>query len=154
MKRIQPGLLGLLLIVICLPAQAIITGELIMVRSDQSFSKAMQTLQESIRQQGYTLSRVQRVDTGLASSGYQSDKYRIVFLGKTEQIKTLTETHPELIPYLPLKIAVFAEAEETILVTSDPAVFIDLYPDPRLRKVFQKWHDDLFNIMRNMQAPD
>jgi uncharacterized protein (DUF302 family) len=151
MKFIQSSLLGLLLFIICLPAQAIITGELIMVRSDKTFSKAMQVLQESIKSQGYTQSRVHRVDMGLTKSGYPTDKYRVVFFGKAEQIKTLTKTHPELIPYLPLKIAIYAEAEETLLVTSDPAVFIDLYPDPRLRKVFKQWHEDLVSIMKKVQ---
>jgi uncharacterized protein (DUF302 family) len=151
MKYIQKSLLGLLLIMSCLPAQAIITGELIMVRSDKSFPVAMKFLQDAIKQQGYTLSRIQAVDTGLSKSGYSSDKYRIVFFGKTEQIKALTKTHIELIPYLPLKIAIFAEAEETLLVTSDPATFIDLYPDPELRKVFKQWHIDLISIMRNVQ---
>ena len=154
MKRMEKVLLGLLLLICCLPVQAIITGELIMVRSEKSFPEAMDLLQESIKKQGYTLSRVQRVDTGLAASGYQTDKYRIVFLGKTEQIKALTKSHPELIPYLPLKIAIFAEAEETLLVTSDPAVFIDLYPDPRLRKMFQQWHEDLISIMSKVQESD
>jgi len=154
MKRIQNSLLGLLLFIIWLPAQAIISGELIMVRSDKTFTEAMGILQDAIKKQGYTLSRVHRVDSGLTLSGYPTDKYRIVFFGKTEQIKTLTKSHPELIPYLPLKIAIYAEAKETLLVTSDPAIFVDLYPDPQLRNVFKQWHEDLINIMKNVQNPD
>ena len=151
MKCIQSKLLGLLLFIACMPVQAIITGELIMVRSDKTFSEAMEVLQDSIKSQGYTQSLVHRVDTGLTKSGYPTDKYRVVFFGKAEQIKTLIKTHPELIPYLPLKIAIYAEAEETLLVTSDPAIFIDLYPDPRLRKVFKQWHEDVISIMKKVQ---
>lgn len=98
----------------------LITGELIMVRSDKTFPEAMLLLQDAIKQQGYRLSRVQRVDIGLTKLGYQTDKYRVVFFGKTDEIHYLTRHHPELIPYLPLKIAIFAEAEETLLVTSRP----------------------------------
>ncbi|MDH5472851.1 MAG: DUF302 domain-containing protein [Gammaproteobacteria bacterium] len=154
MMRRQTGLLALLLLVCWLPAQAIITGELIMVRSDKTFPEAMLILQDAIKTQGYTLSRVQRVDIGLTMSGYPTDKYRIVFFGKTEQIHELTKKHPELIPYLPLKIAIFAEADETLLVTSDPAIFMDLYPDPRLHEVFHQWHEDIVNIMKKVQIPD
>ena len=154
MKRLPKALLGLLLLLLNAQAQAIITGELIMVRSDKTFPEAMLILQDAIHQQGYTLSRVQRVDIGLTMSGYQTDKYRIVFFGKPEEMHRLTKEHPELIPYLPLKIAIFAEAEETLLVTSDPAVFIDLYPDPRLHKTFRQWHDDIVNIMKNVQIQD
>ena len=153
MKRIQSLLLGLFLFFVCIPVQAIITGELIMVRSDKPFSEAMKVLEDAIISQGYTQSRVHRVDTGLTKSGYPTDKYRVVFFGKAEQIKTLTKTHPQLIPYLPLKIVVYAEAKETLLVTSDPAIFMDLYPDPHLRKVFKQWHEDLINIMKNVQSP-
>jgi uncharacterized protein (DUF302 family) len=98
-----------------------------MVRS-QSFPEAMLTLQGAIELQGYTLSRVQRVDIGLTASGFATDMYRVVFLGKIEEVRELTEQYPELIPYLPLKIAVFAEGNETLLVTYDPVEFSRMYP--------------------------
>lgn len=154
MKALHSTMLAFFLFIACLPAQAMITGELIMVRSDKSFPEAMQKLQAAIKHQGYTLSNIQRVDTGLTLSGYPTDKYRIVFFGKAEQMKTLTTTYTELIPYLPLKIAIFAEADETLLVTSDPATFIDLYPNSRLRNVFKQWHNDLISIMKNVQNSD
>ncbi|MDH5484238.1 MAG: DUF302 domain-containing protein [Gammaproteobacteria bacterium] len=154
MKRILTRLLAPLLLLGWLPAQAMITGELIMVRSDRAFPDAMRILQGAIKKQGYTLSNIQPVDEALAKSGYTTDNYRIVFFGKTEQMKLLTRTHPELIPYLPLKIAIYAEAGETLLVTSDPAVFMDLYPDRQLHKVFMQWHEDLISIMKNLQNPD
>lgn len=150
--QVWPALL--LLLLISLPAQGLITGELIMVRSDKTFPEAMLLLQDAIKQQGYRLSRVQRVDIGLTKLGYQTDKYRVVFFGKTDEIHYLTRHHPELIPYLPLKIAIFAEAEETLLVTSDPATFMDLYSNPELHKVFKRWHKDIVNIMKNVQIPD
>lgn len=155
MKLIQMYKLALLLFLICIPAaQAIITGELMMVRSDRSFPDAMQVLQESIKSQGYSVSGVHKVDTGLTVSGYQTDKYRIVFFGKTDEIKTLTKKYPDLIPYLPLKIVIYAEAGETLLVTADPSTFIDLYPYPRLRNMFKQWHEDLVIIMKNVQKID
>lgn len=151
MINYRNSLLGLVLLVICVPAQAIITGELIMLRTDKAFPEAMSSLQNAIKSQGYVLSRVQQVDTGLTMSGYKTDKYRIVFFGKKDEFAKLTEFYPELIPYLPLKIVIYAEAGETLLVTSDPQVFIDLYPDQRLKETFRKWHDDIMMIMKNVQ---
>ncbi len=147
-------LLGLIFLVLCVPAQAIITGELIMLRTDKAFPEAMRSLQDAIKAQGYVLSRIQQVDAGLTMSGYKTDKYRIVFFGKKDEFARLTEFYPELIPYMPLKIVIYAEAGETLLVTSDPQVFIDLYPDKRLKETFRKWHDDIIKIMKNVQNDD
>lgn len=94
---------------------------LLMVRTTQTFPEAMLKLQETINKQGYVVSRVQRIDIGLTTSGYKTDKYRVVFFGKPEQIKNLSDKYPHLIPYLPFKISIFAEGEETLLVTINPS---------------------------------
>jgi len=151
MKCLRNIFMALLLLGLCMPAQAIITGDLVMLRSEQPFADAMQSLLDAIKQQGFTVSAIRSVDTGMAESGYKTDKYRIVFFEKKPEIAALTKSHPEMLPYLPLKIVIYAEANETLLVTSDPAVFIDLYPDPRLREMFRRWHDDVVNIMKQVQ---
>jgi uncharacterized protein (DUF302 family) len=151
MKLLRTMLMGLLLIGFGTPAQAIITGELIMLRSEKPFEQAMESLLAAIKQQGYSVAGIRSVDTGLAESGYRSDKYRIVFFEKKQEIASLVKRYPEMLPYLPLKIVIYAEAGDTLLVTSDPAVYIDLYPDPRLRDVFRQWHDEVVNIMKQVQ---
>ena len=141
------ALIGMLLLG---KAYALVTDQMIMTRSDQGFPETMVSLQLAIRKQGYTLSRVQRVDIGLTSSGYQTDKYRVVFFGKTDEIHELTRKHPELIPYLPLKIAIFAEGDHTIMVTTNPQVFADMYPDQDLKPLFQRWQKDVINILNSV----
>lgn len=136
------------------PVQAITTDELIMIRSSQSFPETMAVLQEAIKKQGYKLSRVQRVDIGLTQMGYKTDKYRVVFFGKTEEIHHLTKNYPSLIPYLPLKIAIFAEGDETILVSSNPLSFKELYPDAQLSPLFENWSKDITKIFDFVQFPD
>lgn len=149
-------LLGVVVTLFCLstPAAAMVTDELIMVRSEQAFPEAMSSLQSAIKQQGYTVSRVQRVDIGLTSSGYQTDKYRVVFFGKTDEIHQLTRQFPTLVPYLPLKIAIFAEGDHTILVTSNPRAFVDMYPDPRLQSLFLRWQKDVIDILKTVQISE
>lgn len=133
------------------PAHAAVTGEMIMVRASEAFPEAMSLLQESIIKHGYQLSRVQRVDVGLSAKGYKTDKYRVVFLGKGEQIRDLSSKYPQIIPYLPLKIAIFAEDDNTILITANPAVYRDMLKIPELIPVFDQWQKDLISILNSVQ---
>jgi len=126
--------------------------ELLMARSTEDFPEAMLMLQNLIKQEGYTPSRVQRVDIGLTQSGYQTDKFRIVFFGKAEEIKSITQQMPELIPYLPLKISIFAEAGQTILVTIDPMSFDRMFPKSNLTPVFKRWSKTIKTIFKEIQA--
>src|SRR4030042_4324380 len=89
--------------------------ELLMARITQPFPEAMNNLQETIRAKGYVVSRVQRVDIGLTSSGFKTAEYRIVFFGKQSEIHELSAAYPEFIPYLPLTIVVFAEGEDPLI---------------------------------------
>ena len=130
---------------------AVVTGEMIMVRSSEAFPETMSLLQESIKLHGYQLSRVQRVDVGLSAKGYQTDKYRIVFFGKGKEIQQLSAKYPQLIPYLPLKIAIFAEDDNTILISTNPSTYNDLFNLPELKPTFEKWSIDITKIMKSVQ---
>lgn len=138
----------LVLFALCVSAQA---EDLLMARSRQSFPEAMLTLQESIRNHGYVVQRVQRVDIGLTAMGYETDKYRVVFLSKLDETRSLAVQHPELIPYLPLKISIFAEGNQTLLVTSNPVALKGLYPDPELGMQFERWERDLRSIFEDVR---
>jgi uncharacterized protein (DUF302 family) len=132
-------------------SQAVVTGEMIMVRSSEAFPETMSLLQEAIKKQGYELSRVQRVDVGLSKKGYKTDKYRVVFFGKGLQIQELSRKYPQLIPYLPLKIAIFAEGDNTILISANPAIYNDLFKISELKPVFKQWKKDVTKILNTMQ---
>lgn len=151
MTRLFLTLPALLLLYFTVPAMAA-PQPLMMVRSTQSFPEAMLSLQTAIKNQGYTVSRVQRVDIGLTGSGYQTDKYRVVFLGKASEIHSLTKKYPELIPYLPWKIVIFAEQDETLVVTHDPLNFTGFFPGDDLKGTFTRWHKDLRTILDNVRA--
>ena len=113
-------ILGICLLVISATSYA---DNLMMVRSKQSFPEAMSFLQETIRKVGYTVSRVQRIDIGLTSSGFATDKYRVVFFSTAEDIEMVSKKFPHLVPYMPWKIAIFAEEQDTLLVTANPMSF-------------------------------
>ena len=124
---------------------------LLMMRSTQSFPETMLALQKRLGEYGYTISRVQRVDIGLTSSGFQTDKYRIVFYGKPGEIRKLSTSHPELIPYLPLKMTIFAEQEETLLVALDPTMLHDVVDDEEFHYTLQRWKNDILSIMDELR---
>jgi uncharacterized protein (DUF302 family) len=142
MKRLLPLLL---LLALSAPVQAG-NDQLLMMRSLQGFPETMLALQQGIVAHGYTVSRVQRVDIGLTSSGFTTDKYRIVFFGKPEEVRRLSARYPQLIPYLPLMITLFAEGEETLLTTFDPELLTTLAPDEPFRQQAMQWRHDIIAI--------
>ena len=145
------GTFALLLVIsLSAPLQAG-NDRLLMMRSSQSFPETMLALQRTLGEYGYTISRVQRVDIGLTSSGFETDKYRIVFFGKPEEVRQLSEKHPQLIPYLPLKITLFAEQEETLLTTFDPGLLTALVADEEFRSQTLRWRSDIIAIFDELR---
>ncbi|MDD5241306.1 MAG: DUF302 domain-containing protein [Sulfuricella sp.] len=125
--------------------------QLLMIRSSLPFPEAMLALQNAITTRGYKVTRVQNVDQGLSKTGYQTDNYKVVFYGKPEEVAQLAARHPELIPYLPLNVAIFAERNSTLLVTSRPGILAGFFPDPELSATFARWEHDLNEIVNEVQ---
>jgi uncharacterized protein (DUF302 family) len=134
-----------------LPA-LLVAEEMIMIRSVLPFPEAMLALQESIAAHGYTVSRVQRIDIGLTGMGYKTDKYRVVFAGKIDEIRELTSKSPRLIPYLPPKVSIFAEGEQTILVTINPRIYAEIAGDAVDPVIFDRWESDLRSIFYDVST--
>lgn len=156
MKKPFAGMFAALLLLLLLCQQQVqANGDLIMVRAAQAFPEAMLALQDSIRGHGYQVSRVQRIDVGLTGMGYRTDKYRVVFAGKPDEIRMLSAAAPELVPYLPPKIAIFAEEGQTVLVTLRPSVYADIAGDAVDHAIFRRWDADLRSILaRVVSATD
>lgn len=152
-REIGPGLRRLLLAsFMCLLAFPGHADDLIMIRSSQDFPETMLALQEAIKAEGYHIARVQRVDIGLTRRGFQTDKYRVVFFGRNEEIARILKQQPELAPYLPLKISIFAEGDETIVVSMNPLLLSEFYPDSPVRAVFQRWGQDVQRILTRIRT--
>lgn len=151
MNGLRRWLCGVLLGVLAAGASA---EDMLMVRARAQFEESMLVLQQAIGDQGYTLSRVQRVDIGLTEFGYKTDMYRVVFFGRPEEIRDLSARHPEVIPYLPLKIAIFAEGDETLLTAANPLNLSAAYADPELDKVFARWEQDIRAILEQVRKAE
>jgi uncharacterized protein (DUF302 family) len=124
--------------------------EIVITRSVLAFPEAMLALQESISAHGYTVSRVQRIDIGLTGMGYKTDKYRIVFAGKIDEIRELTKKAPQLAAYLPPKISIFAEGDQTVLVTINPRLYAEIAGDGIDPIIFAHWESDLRSIFHDV----
>jgi len=149
MSKLQK-LFGVMALFFMLATPATAQG-LIMARSNQMFPESMTLLQAAITSRGYTITRLQQVNENLAKMHYPSDIYRVVFFGKYEEIKAITAKHPDLIPYLPLSITIFAEDNQAILVTNHPSTLEELFPYPDLKPVFEHWESDLVQIMDELR---
>ncbi len=128
--------------------------DLYMVRSQMAFPETMIALQKAIREQGYVLSRVQRVDIGLKKSGFKTDRYRVVFFGKPEQIEQYSKRYRDLVPYLPLKIAIFAEGDETLVLASSFQHLRPYFTQPELERQFDAWETDIQRILEQVRLSE
>lgn len=138
-----------LLLTLSVPAHA---DGLLMARSERLFPEAMATLQSAITSRGYTVTRLQEVNENLAKRDFKSDMYRVVYFGKYQEIKTVTEKYPKLIPFLPLNITIFAEGDQAILVASHPRALQLAFPSPDLKPLFERWEQDMLAIMDEVRV--
>lgn len=146
MKTFTTILLGIYLLFTAATGQAV-EERMMMARIQQDFPEAMAQLQKTIGEYGYTVSRIQHIDVGLTASGFQTDRYRIVFFGKPEEIRQLSTRYPRLIPYLPLMITIFSEGEDTLISATDPMILRSVSSDQALEHQLLRWRGDIAAIM-------
>ncbi len=149
MSRCLRGILSLCLFV----GTNAFAADLIMVRTSLGFPEAMLSLQTSVKEHGYKVARVQRIDIGLTGMGYKTDKYRVVFVGKTDEIKYLVNKYPQLIPYLPPKVSIFAEGSDTVLVTANPQLYSKMV-DNQDRMIFDHWESDIYSVFDDVMKAE
>ncbi|HEC07044.1 DUF302 domain-containing protein [Thiolapillus sp.] len=139
-----------LMLALMLPAQA--DQKLVMARSHAKAQHVMDVLKETLPEYGYSVAHVQRCDGGMAEFHYKSDFYRVVFFGKLEEVRRILADHPEMSPYLPLKIAVIAENDETVLAAMDPRALGAFFPDDKkLQLQFARWYNDIQAMLDEMR---
>ena len=151
MKTIAQYFIALVFMCFAMPAMA---DNLLMVRTQQTFPEAMLTLQTSIREHGYDVARVQRIDIGLTGMGYKTDKYRVVFVGKPKEIQYLINKYPVLAAYMPPQISIFAEHDETVLVTANPLIYAEMIDDEADKILFRRWESDVYSVFDDIRNAD
>lgn len=148
MRKIIQNLVVLVSLCFAMPVMA---GDLLMVRTQQTFPEAMLTLQTSVREHGYQVTRVQRIDIGLTGMGYKTDKYRVVFVGKPKEIQYLINKYPVLAAYMPPQISIFAEHDETVLITANPMIYAEMIDDKADIILFRRWESDVYSVFDDIR---
>ena len=126
-------------------------GDLLMVRSQLTFSDAHARVEEEINALGYVTSTARRVDIDLVSAGFSRGTYRVIAYGKPGKLKKLAEHYPELTPFLPPQIVIFGERKESLLVALSPLYLAEFFTQPELVDTFKVWNRDLQIILENVR---
>jgi uncharacterized protein (DUF302 family) len=142
--------------VLLLAASLLLTGEsgaesMIMGRVPMRAEIVIEYVKSSIEEHGYTVAHIQLCDGGMTDFGYKSDLYRVVFFGKIDEVRMISSRHPELVSYLPLKIAVIAEKDETLLAVLNPEALAPFFPAEELQIQLSRWHSDLWSILKDVR---
>lgn len=124
---------------------------MIMGRVPMRAETVIEYVKSSIEEHGYTVAHIQLCDGGMTDFGYKSDLYRVVFFGKIGEVRMISERYPELVSYLPLKIAVIAEKDETLLAVLNPEALAPFFPDEELQIQFGRWNSDLLSILKDVR---
>ena len=148
MKTLSKYVITITMLCISMP---VLASDLLMVRTQQGFPEAMLALQTSVKEHGYQVTRVQRIDIGLTGMGYKTDKYRVVFVGKPEEIQYLINKYPVLSAYMPPKVSIFAEHNETVLVTANPKIYADMIDDEDDKILFKRWESDIYSVFDDIR---
>jgi len=135
-------------------AQAI-TNDMMMVRMHMKADVAIEYLKSALEQRGYAIAHMQKCDGGMHSFGYTTDFYRSIFFGKGAEAREISKAHPDFVSYIPLKMTVVAEREETVMSIVNPHVFDRFYSDdPMMLQHFKNWHHDIFSIFSDLRAAE
>jgi len=125
---------------------------ILMARSYEAADVVLEKTAKILEGHGYTVAHQQRCDGGLKGFGYETDAYRVLFYGKPEEVRHLRKTYPALIPYLPLKIAIYAEGDEALAISFNPEEYGQLFPrDEALQTQFSRWKSDLDSILAEIR---
>lgn len=124
---------------------------MIMGRVAMKAELVLEYVKSSVEEHGYTIAHLQLCDGGMTDFGYQTDFYRVVFFGKIDEVRMIAAEYPELVSYLPLKIAVIAEKDETLLTVLNPEALAPFFDDERIQIQLGRWQSDLISIFEDVR---
>ena len=124
---------------------------MLMSRIPMRAELVLEYVKSSIEEHGYTIAHLQLCDGGMKDFGYESDLYRVVFFGKLDEVRMISSRYPELVSYLPLKIAVIAEKDDTLVTVLNPEALSPFYAEEEVQIQLGRWHSDLVSILEDVR---
>jgi uncharacterized protein (DUF302 family) len=125
--------------------------KILLTRSTHNFDETLEIVKDVLQKNGFTVAHVQRCDGGLKHMGYNTDKYRIVFFGRKDEVRELSKTHAELIPFLPFKLLIYAEGDQSIISIMNPEDLKGMVKDKDLLEQLTKWKKEFVHILEQTQ---
>jgi uncharacterized protein (DUF302 family) len=138
------------LILLLLSFNSFAEQPILMTRSPDKAEVAFDYSKHLLTEYGYTIAHVQTCDDGMGSFGYHSDFYRVIFFGKVNEVQSISKNHIELVPFLPLKLAIFAEKNETIITALNPMNLEKFTDDPQVKIQLSRWKNDIQSILNEL----
>lgn len=124
--------------------------DMLMMHVDLDGPTVLEYVRSSVIKHGYAIAHEQRCDGGMSDFGYQTDMYRVVFFGKGKEVRWLSEKYPDIVSYVPLKMAVIAEKKETLVSIVNPMV-LEPYYDREVRMQLTRWRNDILSIFDDIR---
>ena len=128
------------------------SNQMLLVRADHKFEDTLDIVKDVLHKNGFEVAHVQRCDGGLKHMGYNTDKYRIVFFGRLEEVREISKTHSELIPFLPFKLLVYAEGNQSIISIMNPENLKGTLKDKAFNRKLEEWKDEFVKILEQTKA--
>lgn len=126
-------------------------NSMLMSRIPMHAEIVLEYVKSSVEEHGYSIAHLQLCDGGMTDFGYETDVYRVVFFGKIDEVRMISERYPELVSYLPLKIAVIAEQGETLITVLNPEALAPFFADEEIRIQLGRWYNDLVSILDDVR---
>ncbi len=96
---------------------------------------------------GYTIVKLQPVDSALVKRGLDNPHVRIFFIGKPEAVRDAEEKAPLLMQMLPLRIVMILRRDEITLMSDDFQYWRQFFSDTWSRPLLNKWEEDVRAIL-------
>lgn len=138
-------------LVLVVSSGATFADAMLMGRIPMRAELVFEYVKSSIQEHGYSIAHLQLCDGGMTDFGYKTDFYQVVFFGKVEEVRMISERFPELVSYVPLKMAVIAENDETLLTVLNPEALVPYFTDTEMQVQLGRWHSDLQSIFEDVR---
>ncbi len=122
-------------------------NKVLLTRIQHRFDTTLEIMKTVLQKNGFRVAHVQRCDGGLKEMGYETDKYRVIFFGRFREVREVSQKHAELIPFIPFKLLVYAEGDETVVSTLNPESLKGKVSDPGIAAKLKAWKKEFIEIL-------
>lgn len=104
---------------------------------------AFDDLTHAAANHGYSIVKLQPVDSALTKRGFDNPHVRLFFIGKAEAVREAEEKAPLLMQVLPLRIVMVLRKDEIVLMSDDFEHWRQFFSDSWSRPLLNKWEADI-----------